>query len=128
MKKKITFILVVILVFFLIGIIKYINFKTLEDSKTKEIILKTNGGVPYVWNCEIDNKDIVKIKKQYKKNKSNENIVGGPVEIHYVVESLKTGNTSIVCKYTSVVNNSNAKINEYLVDVDNKLKIKIKKK
>ena len=98
MKKKITFILVVILVFFLIGIIKYINFKTLEDSKTKEIILKTNGGVPYVWNCEVDNEDIVKIKSQYKKNKSNKNIVGGPIEIHYVIESLKKGNTSIVCK------------------------------
>lgn len=107
---------------------KYVKNRSLEYERTQDIILKTNGGVPYNWKCEIQDDEIVKIKNEYTVNKASKNVTGGPVDVHYVIESKQIGNTNISCKYKSIVNDSVASTEEYIAIVDDKLRIHIYKK
>lgn len=94
--------------------------------KNDEVILKTNGGVPYVWKYTIDNKNIVKFKCK-KVEVKNKNMAGGVVVEHYIFSGLKEGSTKIKFEYKNFTNNNVEEVREYKVFVDKYLKLKIKK-
>ena len=96
-----------------------------KSSKYLEIIQKTNGGVPYDIQYEIDNKDIVKlIKKSISKSKEKK-VFGAPVYIKYIFKGIKEGNTIIAFKYVNITNQLVSKEKKYYVFVDNKKNITI---
>ena len=90
------------------------------------VILKTNGGVPYVWKYSISDKNIVKFKCK-KVEVKNKNMAGGVVVEHYIFSGLKEGSTRIKFEYKNFTNNNVEEVREYKVIVDKNLKLKIKK-
>ena len=94
--------------------------------KNDEVILKTNGGVPYVWEYSISDKNIVKFKCK-KVEVKDKNIAGGVVVEYYIFSGLKEGSTKIKFEYKNFTNNNVEEVREYKVIVDKHLKLKIKK-
>ena len=95
-------------------------------TKNDEIVLKTNGGVPYLWKYTIDNKNIVKFKCKKVKVK-DKNLAGGEVIEHYIFSGLEEGTTEIKFEYKNFTDNSVSETKKYKVIVDKNLKLKIKK-
>lgn len=112
MKKVLIFILICIL----LAVIVIFNFND-KDNKNLEITVSTNGGVPYEWKYEIEDKAIVSFVKKYAIEKSK-NLEGGKVDINFVFKGLKKGTTTIKLQYVSLIDNSIEKEQKYYVIVD----------
>ena len=118
MNKKI---LLFIISFIIVILLIIIGFS--KSKKELDIVLKTNGGVPYEWKYSLSN-DNIKLVKQYSKVKNKDKeLAGGPVEIHYVFKGVKKGETKITFKYVNFVNNTESKKNIYKVKVDKNMNI-----
>lgn len=121
MKNNIAVILIISIII-LIGIILGISLK--NKSKQIEFVYKTNGGVPFEWQYEIEDKNIVKILKEYEIENQNKNgLVGAPIKTKYVFEGLKEGKTTITFRYISLTNNTISKEEIHKVKVDKKRNI-----
>ncbi len=118
---------IILIVLCIIGfVLGFIAGFTDTKSKKLELVLETNGGVPYVWKYEIENKNIVKYVKSYEKENKNKNgMVGAPIKTAYVFKGLKKGTTKIIFKYTSIVDKSVVKKEVYTVKVDKNKKISL---
>ena len=90
-----------------------------EGSKTIELTYKTNGGVPYRWEFEIEDESIVKFvgTKDITPNEYK-NLDGGPVYTNYIFEGLKKGKTTVTFRYISIVDNSIEEENTITLKVD----------
>ena len=121
MKKK-NIIILSILVLLLISIIGFILFKNDEDyNKKLELTVHTNAGVPYKWEYEIEDGNIVKFIDSYIINdKKDETIDGAPLDINYVFEGVKTGKTKIILRYVNINDNKVEKKEVFNVKVNNK--------
>lgn len=115
MKKKI-----IVVSLFTIGfILGFIAFYLSDDSsRTIEFTVDTNGGVPYKWECEIEDETVVKYVRQYEFNMEDEPVEGGQVKINFVFEGLKEGKTKVILKYVSIEDNTVEKelVNNVKVD------------
>ena len=115
-----------LIVGFILGTLFFIS--DLKKLSKKRIILtyKISGGIPFKWEFEIKDKDIVtfvkshQIKKRFKKN-----LCGGPIYTNYVFEGLKEGKTTITFKYIDINDNKvvNKEITNVLVDNKNNISI-----
>ena len=115
--KKIFIGLVTLLI--ILGVIIIINVKNNSNSKTLKLTYQTNGGVPYEWQYEIDNKDIVEFVKSYETDNQNKNgLVGAPININYIFKGLKEGTATITFKYVNITNGIPEKNIENTVKVD----------
>lgn len=121
MKKKIIIIGTIIL----LALIAVFIYLSNSSKTTNEIILKTNGGVSYLWEFEIENNDIIKYKEKESLEK-RKNVVGGEIEEHYIFKGLNEGKTIITFRYRNFVDNTVDKTKKYKVKVDKKLKVNIK--
>ena len=75
--KKIIFIIL-----FIIGLILGLTACLINnEEKTLELTYNTNGGVPYEWKYEIEDKNIVEFVKSYEVENNNNNMVGSPISI-----------------------------------------------
>ena len=74
-------ILIIGIIFLIVITLVIINI--IKPHKTKEIVLKTNGGVSYNWEYTIENTDIIGIEDEKSEEKSHE-IVGGEIEKHFI--------------------------------------------
>ena len=92
-----------------------------------EIVLMTNGGVPYKWEYEIKNKSIVSFDHMNSVNQ-NPGAEGGRVEEHYYFKALKSGSTTIKFTYRDFRDGTIQKEKEYNVVVDNELNMTITEK
>ena len=101
-------------------ILKYFGARGNKSS----ITLSTVGGVPYKWECKINNEDIATIEHVYSKN-MQPNVDGGEVQIRYLIKGVKEGNTRCICNYTSTVSNEIVENNVYEIIVDKNLNVKI---
>ena len=95
--------------------------------KNDEVILKTNGGVPYVWKYSISNKNIVKFKCK-KVEVKDKNVAGGVVVEYYIFSGLKEGSTKIKFEYKNIIDNKIEKVKLYKAIVDKNLDVKIVEK
>ena len=120
MKKILTIITVFALCILLTGC---------NSTKTasNEIVVTTNGGVPYVWEYEIKDQSIIKFDNNTVKNLDPDS-EGGRIEEHYTFKGLKKGTTTITFKYTDVRDNKAKETKEYKVTVDKDLNVTIKEK
>lgn len=121
-KKRILIgVLVVILAILLCAfIMKYFS----KRNNTDEVVLSTNNGVGYTWNCKITDKTIAKINKKYNEE-VDPYIDGGEVLVHYVIKGIKQGESKLVCNYKSEYEEYPVETNIYLISVDKNLNVKI---
>ena len=117
MKKKTIIIIILLLVVFAVA--SFFLFWNNEYNKQIELTLKTNGGVPYKWEYEIEDESIVKYVKNYTLE-SDKDIDGGVVLINYVFEGVKPGKTKLTFKYVNITNNEVDKEQVYNLKVNNK--------
>ena len=97
-----------------------------SGSKTIELTMQTNGGVPYEWQYEIKDMDTVEFVKSYEIDNQNKNgLVGAPISINYVFKGLKAGKTTITFKYVSLSDGEIAQEKDFNIKVDNKKNISL---
>lgn len=118
MKKRIIFIICLLLIVSLL----FVFFKS--KVKEFEIVQKTNGGVPYNWEYEIEDKDLVELVK-IKNEVKNKNVAGGRINKHYIFKALKKGKTTITFRYVGV-SDEVIEIKTYDINIDKNLKVTIK--
>ena len=91
-----------------------------ESTKELKLTYKTNGGVPYKWEYEIEDETIVKlVKTENATPEEDKHLDGGPVYINYTFKGLKEGETTITFRYVSIVDNS--------IDKEERVNIKVDK-
>ena len=117
--KKLVIILTAIVVLILVAAGIFFFIKKSSGSKELELTYKTNGGVPYKWEYEIEDESIVKFVRQYEVDKNKGKLIdGGEVELNYVFKGLKKGKTTITFKYVNIVDKSVAKEEKNTIKVD----------
>ena len=115
MKKHLIIIILLTLCIFLTGCGK---------TSSNEIVLNTNGGVPYVWEYEIEDASIINIDKVEDKE-LNPGTNGGVIEKHYYFKGMKKGTTTITFNYNDTRDNKIKETKKYKVIVDKNLNVKI---
>lgn len=96
--------------------------KNNNKSKTAEIVVEINGGIPYDWVYTISNDSIVKYKNMEEKTSDT---LGGSYEQHYFFECLKEGSTTIEFELKSIVDDTVDQTKNYEVVVDKNLNVTI---
>ena len=120
MNKRLLIIifLILILIVILFAILKLLDRK---KSKELELTYKVNAGIPFRWQYEIEDENIVKFVKSYVlKDENTGSKVGAPVYTNYVFKGLKKGKTTITFKYVNFTNKIVSKEEKHLVKVDSK--------
>lgn len=119
MNKKVMISIGIVFIAVLFVIIKII-IPINSGSKELELTYQTNGGVPYEWKYEIENKNIVEFVKKYEvDNENKKGIVGAPISINYVFKGLKEGTTTITFKYVNITDGTVSKEEKHTIKVDN---------
>ena len=117
MNKKISIGIILVLVLSIVSIIKLSSNSS--GSKELELTYKTNGGVPYKWEYEIEDESIVGfVKTKDITPEEDKELDGGPVYINYIFKGLKQGKTTIKFKYVNIVDGSIEKEEKITVKVD----------
>ena len=102
---------IILVILFIIGLILgLIACLINNEEKTLELTYNTNGGVPYEWKYEIEDKNIVEFVKSYEIENNNNNMVGSPISINYVFKGLKKGTTTITFKYVNITDGTIEKL------------------
>lgn len=114
-REKLLILIISLIIISTATLVLFIYFK--KDSKTLEIKVQTNGGVPYKWEYEIADNTIVKYLKKdtLKKDETKD---GGIVYINFVFKGLKEGKTTIKLKYVNIIDESIEKETIYNIKVD----------
>lgn len=116
-------------IFVVVGIIIPNNKNKEEGKKELEITIESSGGVPYVWEYEIDDKSIVEFVKTVDTTpEEDKRLEGGPVYTNYVFKGVKEGKTDITFRYVSIDDKSIVKEMTYTVKVDKNNNISLKGK
>ena len=95
---------------------------------SKELILtaKTNGGVPFTWEYEIEDTSVVEfIKRDSYVEDKYKDLDGGPVNVTFTFKGIKEGTTTITLKYVDFRDNTISKTEKHKVKVDNNMNISL---
>ena len=100
------------------------------SNKTAEVVVEAQGSIPYEWEYTIADTSIIKFKetKEVKNDNSDEVMLGGGTEQHYIFEGLKEGITTIKFELKSFVSTDVAETKNFDVSVDKNLKVTITEK
>ena len=102
MKMKIVIGIVVIII---IAVLLIVLLPKKENSKEIEITKVISAGIPFRWEYEIKDKDIVEFVRSYViKDENTGGKVGAKVHTNYVFKGLKEGNTDITFRVVSITN------------------------
>ena len=97
-----------------------------KNPKELEIMKEINAGIPFKWEIEIEDKEIVEYVKSYVvKDENTGGKVGAKVYTNYVFKGLKEGSTNIVFKFVNFTNNIVDYEDKYPVHVDKDLNISL---
>jgi len=122
MNKRyvILYLLIALMVISAFAISKVIYKKTNEEKNKIELTYKTNCGVAYKWEFQIEDESIVKFVKKYnlKDESDDPNIAGGVISTNYVFKGLKEGKTTVTFNYVNIVDGSIAKKDVVTLKVD----------
>lgn len=99
-------------------------------NKTAEVVVEAQGSIPYEWEYTIADTSIIKFKetKEVTNDDSEEIMLGGGTEQHYIFEGLKEGTTTIKFELKSFVGSDIAETKNFDVSVDKNLKVTITEK
>lgn len=90
-----------------------------KNNKYLIINKKINAGIPFKWEYEIEDEDIVQfVDSKVLKSKLRKPICGGPIYTDYYFKGLKQGSTKIIFKFVSITKEMDPIIEEYEVIVD----------
>ncbi len=131
MKKKILIILIIsILSLAIIGAVIY-RIKTINnfqkpnttppntEVRQLEFIYNTNGGVPYFWEYEIGDTDLIMfVEESEVENKNKNGMVGAPISKKYAFRGKNTGYTWIKFKYIHVGDHKISQEEIHEIEVD----------
>lgn len=127
MNKKLIIILVV-LVILIIGICVCIFLKKHEESSKKlELTYEINAGIPFRWEYEIEDEDIVEfVGTKVIRDDNKGGKVGGSVYTNYIFKGKKEGTTTITFKMVSITDdNYDGTVEKNTVKVDKDLNISL---
>lgn len=118
-KKKV--ILSTIILLLALGIMAYYYLGNVNNT----ITVQTNGGVPYDWQYELSDDNIVSVRETSKVR--DKDLAGGVVDINYIIIPKKTGTTIMTLKYINITDNSIDKYKKYKIKVDKYMHVSIEK-
>lgn len=100
------------------------------SDRTAEVVVEAQGSIPYDWEYTIADTSIIKFKetKEVTNDDSEEIMLGGGTEQHYIFEGLKEGTTTIKFELKSFVGSDIAETKNFDVSVDKNLKVTITEK
>ena len=108
----------VIIIAVLFVIFKFI-VPNVTGSKTIELTYKTNGGVPYKWEYQIEDESIAQLVEAKDITPEQEKkMVGATISTNYVFKGVKEGKTTITFKYVNIISNVVEKEEKVTVKVD----------
>ena len=122
MNKIIIIILIIVLI--IIAIIFTFNInnvnKNIKDPKYLELTYELNAGIPFKWEVEIDDEEVVEFVKSYVVRDDNEKgaLTGASVYTNYVFKGLKEGKTTITFKLVNFADNYVSDSKKHIVKVD----------
>ena len=124
MKMKIVIGIVVVII---VAVLLIILLPKKNSSKEIEITKVISAGIPFRWEYEIKDKDIVEFVRSYVvKDENTGGKVGAKVHTNYVFKGLKEGNTDITFRVVSITNEYEPYDETvYHINVDKDLNIKI---
>ncbi len=101
--------------------------QTSNVDKTAEVVVEAQGSIPYDWEYTIADTSIIKFKeiKEDTNEDSEDIMLGGGKEQHYIFEGLKEGTTTIKFELKSFVSTDIAETKEFNVSVGKDLKTTI---
>ena len=131
--NKVVMIIISVVVLLGVGLLVYklVSKDKPEDPKQKnpkelEIMKDISAGIPYKWEVEIEDKEIVEYVKSYVVQDDNtDGKVGAKIYTNYVFKGLKEGSTNIVFKFVNFTNNIVDSEDKYPVHVDKDLNISL---
>jgi len=119
-KKIIIWIIAIILIIVFMGIIKIAN--DYKANKQIELTYEINAGIPFKWEYEIEDPDIVEFKRSYVIRDDNKGgLVGGKVVTNYVFKGKKEGVTTVTFNFVRIDSE------EKIIDHSEKHTIKVDK-
>lgn len=100
------------------------------SDRTAEVVVESQGSIPYDWEYTIADTSIIKFKetKEVTNDDSEEVMLGGGKEQRYIFEGLKEGTTTIKFELKSFVSTYVAETKNFDVSVDKNLKVTITEK
>ena len=108
----------VIIIAVLFVIFKFI-VPNVTGSKTIELTYKTNGGVPYKWEYQIEDESIAQfVEAKDITPEQEKKMVGATISTNYVFKGVKEGKTTITFKYVNIISNVVEKEEKVTVKVD----------
>lgn len=108
----------VIIIAVLFVIFKFI-VPNVTGSKTIELTYKTNGGVPYKWEYQIEDESIAQfVEAKDITPEQEKKMVGATISTNYVFKGVKEGKTTITFKYVNIISNAVEKEEKVTVKVD----------
>lgn len=108
----------VIIIAVLFVIFKFI-VPNVTGSKTIELTYKTNGGVPYKWEYQIEDESIAQfVEAKDITPEQEKKMVGATISTNYVFKGVKEGKTTITFKYINIISNAVEKEEKVTVKVD----------
>ena len=123
MKVNILISSIVIIICILFMVIKF-NFLKKDTNFQIELTYEINAGIPFRWEYEIEDKDIVGFVKSYVVRDDNKGaIVGASVYTNYVFKGLKEGETTIIFKYVNITDGIVSMEKKHKVRVDSNKRI-----
>ena len=114
-----TFICFIILTIFVLFIAVKFIIPINKSSKELELTYKISAGIPFKWQYEIEDPDVVSFVKSYVvRNENKGAIVGAPIYTKYVFKGLKKGETTITFKIVSITDGTVSNEEKHKVKVD----------
>lgn len=128
MLSRIIF-LIIALVFLMLGTV-IIIFKVIpgEDKKKIELTYTINAGIPFKWEYEIEDEEIVKcVGTHVIRNDNKHGKVGGKIATNYVFKGFKEGTTNVTFKFVSITgeDRGNGTVERHTLKVDKDLNISL---
>ena len=119
-------VVILILVVLKLTILKEDDKPVKEESKDLELTYEINAGIPFKWDYEIGNDEVVSFVRSYVIKDDNVGaITGAKVYTNYVFRGLKPGETTITFKYVNFVEGYTTHIEIHTVKVDEENKVSV---
>ena len=127
LMKGIIILVVLILIVGIVYLVYRYKNKTHQIIKNPyeiELTLEKTAGIPFTYDYEIEDPEILKLDRNYVLKDENKNgLVGGHIYVNYVFKGLKEGKTKVRFKRTYIDDKNDVDIlGEYTIIVDKDLK------
>ena len=92
-------------------------------SEGTKISLKGNPSTGYEWTCQVSDEGIISLIKEYVEDEHEANMVGVGGVYNFTLKGLKSGNTTLTCKYARSWEQEAINTKTYDINVDDNLDV-----